>query len=68
MATETLIANGDGDDAIRVGIAELEFHANIGGGYPESARRDSRGHLSRYAGGLSTRGEFPLFARKWKNL
>ena len=68
MATETLIANGDGDDAIRVGIAELELHANIGGGSPESARRGSSGHLSRYAGGLSTRGELPPFARKWKDL
>lgn len=57
MAIETLISNGDGDDAIRVGIAELELHANMGGSYTESSRRDAAEPLARYVGGLSLNGE-----------
>jgi hypothetical protein len=58
MAIETIIANGDGDDAIRVGIAELEFHANMGGSYPEDVRLNPGGQAPCYAGRLSILGEF----------
>ena len=68
MTIETLISNGDGDDAIRIGIAELEFHANMGGSHPESIRRDPPRRLSRYAGGLSIRSEFPRTTDRWRRL
>ena len=66
MAIETLISNGD--DRIRVGIAELEFHANMGGSYPESRRPGDAGPLSCYVGGLSLGGELPPLDGSWRDL